>query len=87
MNTATIGIREFRAGLSRHIASAQAGSEIVITRHGRPVARLVPYEHESGLDRLIREGLVTVPTGPRRPLPELIVPNDTVTDLIGDQRR
>lgn len=39
---ATINIYAAKTGLSRLIDRAEAGEEIVITRHGRPVARLVP---------------------------------------------
>lgn len=86
MSIATIGIRELRDGLSRHLAAVQDGDEIVVTDHGKPVARIVPYGKESGLERLIREGLVQLPTGPRRPLPEPIEANGTVSDLLADSR-
>lgn len=38
-----VGIREAKATLS---ALLKAGEAVVITRHGRPVARLVPIEPE-----------------------------------------
>ncbi|MFT4050730.1 MAG: type II toxin-antitoxin system prevent-host-death family antitoxin [Microbacterium sp.] len=88
MTIATIGIRDLRDGLSRHIAAVQDGDEIIVTDHGKPVARIVPYGQESGLERLIREGLVTLPTGPRRTsFPAPIKANGTVSDLIAEQRR
>lgn len=37
-----VTVRQARAKLSRILESAQAGQIIEITRHGRPVARLVP---------------------------------------------
>ena len=87
MSVATIGIRELRDGLSRHLADVRAGNEITVTDHGEPIARIVPYGKESGLEALIRQGLVTLPKGPRRPLPEPIKANGTVSDLIKEQRR
>lgn len=88
MNVATIGIRELRDGLSRHLAEVQAGTEITVTDHGKPIAKIVPIGHESGLERLIREGLVTLPKGPRRTsYPDPISANGIVSDLIKDQRR
>ncbi|PZU44174.1 MAG: prevent-host-death protein [Microbacterium sp.] len=82
MNVATIGIRELRDGLSRHLAEVQDGTEIVVTDHGKPVARIVPYGRESGLERLVREGLATMPTAPRRgTIPEPIQTEGTVSDL------
>ncbi len=87
MNVATIGIRELRDGLSRHLADVREGAEITVTDHGKPIARIIPMGRESGLEKLIREGFVTMPTGPRHPLPEPIKASGTVSDLIADQRR
>lgn len=81
---ATIGIRELRDGLSRHLADVREGGEIIVTDHGTPIARIVPYGKESGLERLVREGVVKLPTGPRRPLPEPIKADGIVSDLIKD---
>ena len=53
-----VGIRELRAGLSRYVEQVKQGEEIVVTEHGRPVARLVPMNGERKIDRLIREGVV-----------------------------
>lgn len=38
-----INVYEAKSQLSRLIDRAAAGEEVVIARHGRPVARLVPY--------------------------------------------
>ena len=86
MNVATIGIRELRDGLSKHLGAVQEGTEIIVTDHGTPVARIVPFGRESGLEKLVREGVVSLPTGPRRPLPELIETRGPVTDLLSDSR-
>jgi prevent-host-death family protein len=37
-----IGIYDARAKLSELVERVQAGEEVVLTRHGEPVARLVP---------------------------------------------
>ncbi len=37
-----IGIREANQHLSRYIAAVERGDEVIITRRGRPVARLTP---------------------------------------------
>lgn len=39
---ATVSIYEAKTRLSHLVDRAQRGDEVVITRHGRPVARLVP---------------------------------------------
>lgn len=87
MSVDTVGIRELRNGLSRHIADVREGAEIVVTDHGTPVARIVPIGYESGLEKLIREGIARRPTSPRRPLPDRVEAAGTVSDLVAEQRR
>ncbi len=44
-----IGIYDARAKLSELIERVQSGEEVVLTRHGEPVARLVPEKrHRKG---------------------------------------
>lgn len=82
-----VGVRELRDGLSKHLAAVRAGEEITVTDHGTPVARLIPYDAPSGLERLIAAGLVT-PGGRRKgDLPAPIDIGTTASDLIADQRR
>ena len=61
-----VGIRELRADLSRFVKRVRAGEEVVVTDHGKAVARLVPIDGERKIDRLIREGLV-IPAPNRGP--------------------
>lgn len=42
MSTRTIGLFEAKTHLSEVVARVEAGEEVVITRHNRPVARMVP---------------------------------------------
>jgi antitoxin (DNA-binding transcriptional repressor) of toxin-antitoxin stability system len=44
----TIGLREANHHLAKHIKAVEEGHEVIITRRGRPVARLT---HELGADR------------------------------------
>lgn len=50
-----VGVHEAKTNLSRLLTRVAAGEEVVITRSGRPVARLVPVERtgrrELGMDR------------------------------------
>jgi prevent-host-death family protein len=41
----TVSLAEAKAHLSQLIDKVESGEEIVITRHGRPVARVAPVEH------------------------------------------
>jgi prevent-host-death family protein len=43
----TAGIREARQGLSSLVAEVRKGREIVLTEHGRAVARLTPVQNEA----------------------------------------
>ena len=48
MNTVqTTNVAEAKAHLSRLIERALAGEEVVISKHGKPLVRLVPYERDS----------------------------------------
>jgi prevent-host-death family protein len=47
---AQVGMQEAKTTLSRLIEQAQSGEEIVITRHGTPVARLVPIAAATSLE-------------------------------------
>lgn len=40
-----MSVFEAKAQFSALVARAEAGEEIVISRHGRPAARLLPIEH------------------------------------------
>jgi prevent-host-death family protein len=83
-----VGIRELRAGLSRYVEQVKQGEEIVVTEHGKPVARLVPMNGERKIDRLIREGVVRPARRPKGPPPRPIELQGgaTVSDIVIEQR-
>lgn len=83
----SIGVRELRDGLSRHLAEVRAGHVIVVTDHGKPIARIVPIDQPTALERLIEEGRVTPARQRRRSTPQPIKTAGTVSDLVADQRR
>ena len=37
-------VNQVREHLARYLTEAERGEEIVVTRHSKPVAKLVPYE-------------------------------------------
>jgi prevent-host-death family protein len=41
--TATVNVYEAKTHLSQLIARVEKGEEIILARHGRPIARLVPF--------------------------------------------
>ena len=82
-----IGIKELRDGLSRHLAAVRAGHTFTITDHGRPIARIVPVDQPSPLERLIAEGRIQPASQRERSLPDPVQANGTVSDLVAEQRR
>lgn len=49
---AEIGMHEAKTQLSKLVERAEAGEEIVITRHGQPAARLIPERRGQGFASL-----------------------------------
>ena len=83
-----VGVRELRAHLSRYVEQVKEGEEIVVTEHGKPVARLVPMNGERKIDRLIREGVVRPARSRTDWLPETLIPvKGSVSDIVIEQRR
>jgi prevent-host-death family protein len=82
-----VGVRELRNNLSRYLARVQEGEEVVITDHGRPVARVLPLRGEPTLDRLIDAGLVTPARKRKGASSRPINTAGTVSDLVAQQRR
>lgn len=50
-------LREMNQQLSRFVDAVEQGGEVVITRRGRPIARLVPIEQERQLSAEQRAAL------------------------------
>ena len=69
-----------KAQLSQYLAAVKAGEEVIVTEHGKPIARISPMEATETLEErmamLIREGRVRPPTVPGpmrlRPREELL---------------
>jgi prevent-host-death family protein len=86
-----VGVRELRDNLSRYLDRVRAGDEVVVTDHGREIARVVPIadgeRKPSALDRLVAEGLAAPPKRVRRPLPSSGIPaSEAVSPLVSEQR-
>jgi prevent-host-death family protein len=60
----TSGITELKASLSESLARVKAGEEILVTEHGRPIARIVPFSPaapEAATDELVHSGVLRAP--------------------------
>ena len=54
-----VGVRELKNRLSRYLERVQEGEDIIVTDHGRSVAKIVPAKSSAlrrGLEPLLREG-------------------------------
>jgi prevent-host-death family protein len=47
MGDTVVNIYEAKTQLSKLVSRAEAGEEITLTRHGRPVARIVPLDRRT----------------------------------------
>lgn len=88
---ADVGVRDLRNGLSAHLDRVKAGEEIIITEHGRPIARLSPVGAE--VDRmaaLVAAGIVRSPKAGARRLPVervKLLDGGSLDDEVAAQRR
>lgn len=79
-----VGIHEAKTNLSRLIPAAQTGEDIIITKAGKPVARLVPFIEKTGPRLLgLYRGKVKLHGDLLAPLPLEIV-NDFWPDQKGE---
>jgi prevent-host-death family protein len=46
----TVGIRELKGNLSRHLRRVQAGTRLVVTDRGRAIASIQPIEVQPGVE-------------------------------------
>lgn len=69
-----VNVYDAKTHLSRLINRAEAGEEIVITRHGRPVARLIPIVKQGQPRKLgSLRGKVRMSDDFDQPLPEEVM--------------
>lgn len=80
-----VGVRELHDRLSEYLERVEGGGEVVVTRRGRPVARLSGLS-ERPLDSLARRGLVRMPEGSRSPRSAQVEGTGSVSDLVSEQR-
>ena len=83
-----VGIRVLRDNLSRYITRVREGEEVIVTDHGKPVARIAPLDRPDLLERLVAEGVVTPPLDRERTSPgKRVRPAAPVSPLIIEDRR
>ena len=65
-----VNVHEAKTQLSRLLAQAEAGEEVVIARHAAPVARLVPCKPKGKRRFGAMKGKIVVDDDILEPLPE-----------------
>jgi antitoxin (DNA-binding transcriptional repressor) of toxin-antitoxin stability system len=87
----TVGIRELKAHLSRHLKRVRAGVRLAVTERGQTIATISPVEPPTDVDwahQLVAEGRArwngAKPTGSMRP-PKLS--RKTAASVVLDDRR
>ena len=70
----TVGIRELKTNLSRHLKRVRSGARLLVTERGRAIATISPVEAPADVDwahQLVAEGRAHwnggKPAGARRP--------------------
>lgn len=82
-------MRDLKNNLSRYLDRVRHGEEVVVTAHGRPIARLCAIDQPSDrLAALIASGAVRPPkTNARHRPARRIKAKGSVSDLVAEQRR
>jgi prevent-host-death family protein len=82
-----VGVRELHDRLSEYLQRVEEGQEVLVTRRGRPVARLSAAESRDPLTELAERGLVRLPRRRRSARRARVKATGPVSDLVAEQRR
>ncbi len=82
-----VGVRDLHDRLSEHLEHVAGGTEIVVTRRGRPIAKLSAVDAVDPLEDLVARGLVTTPKAARRATQPRVKARGSVSGLVAAQRR
>jgi prevent-host-death family protein len=87
----TVGIRDFKTHLSRHLKRVRSGTRLLITERGRAIATISPVEAARDVDwahRLVDEGHAHwsggKPAGASRPAK---ITGRTASSIVREDRR
>jgi prevent-host-death family protein len=87
----TVGIRELKAHLSRHLKRVRSGARLIVTERGRSIAAISPVEAPADIawaHRLVAEGRAQwnggKPVGSPRPV--RVAGGRTISDAVLEDR-
>ena len=70
MKTVQVNIHEAKTNLSRLVAGALEGDEVILAKAGRPVAKIIPLPQGVGRKAGLWAGSLSVPDSFFEPMPE-----------------
>lgn len=82
-----VGVRELHNRLSEYLEKVEQGTEVVVTRRGKPIARLSQIDGPRPFEDLEQRGLIRWPEESRKVRQPLTGSKGPVSDLVKDQRR
>ena len=87
----TVGIRELKAHLSRHLKRVQSGARLIVTERGRSIATISPVEAPPDIEwahKLVAEGRARWSGGKPAgsPRPARMMGSRTVSDAVLEDR-
>ena len=87
----TVGIRELKTHLSRHLKRVRTGTRLLVTEHGRSIATINPVDAPADIEwahELVAEGHAHwnggKPTGAKRPT---TIVGRTASSIVIEDRR
>jgi len=88
----TVGVRELKTHLSRHLKRVRSGARLLVTERGRSIATIAPVDAPADLGwahQLVAEGRAHwdggKPAGCKQTVP--VAPGRTVSDAVIEDRR
>jgi prevent-host-death family protein len=82
-----VGVRELHNRLSEYLDRVEKGADVVVTRRGKPIARLSAVDRDDPLAELVRRGVVHPPLEPKTSHRPTVKPRGSVSELVSEQRR
>ncbi len=69
-----VGVRDLKAKLSEYLDKARLGDEVIVTDHGKPIARLIkePIKQKSTIEKmylLVEKGMIQLPSKDKQSKP------------------
>ncbi|MEA5471449.1 type II toxin-antitoxin system prevent-host-death family antitoxin, partial [Spirulina sp. 06S082] len=79
-----VGIRELHDRLSEYLQRVEGGTDVIVTRRGKQIARLSSSDAQDPFEDLSRRGIVTLPEEARSAHQPRIRARDSVSDLVSE---